>query len=89
MSVYSDGGLENDRTEEENTGVGTVDLWLASAELFSQLGQAKDASNCIQEARNISVLSPDVFYQVSSLIIEEDMISLNILDYSLILLLYC
>jgi hypothetical protein len=46
---------------------GRIDLWLATAEVFCELGQYKDAATCVQEAKNISSLSPQVFFQVTKL----------------------
>lgn len=61
MSVYSD-SLE-DIQKEAKVGVGRLDLWLGITELFCELGQYSDALKSIQEARNLSSLSPEVFFQ--------------------------
>jgi len=63
MSVYSDTVSPEDEESQIAQG-GTILLWLASAQIFCELGQFKDASVCVQEARNISNLSSDVnFYE--------------------------
>jgi len=62
MSVYSDGFPEEEEYQIDQ--VGTINLWLSAARLFCDLGQFKDASICVQEARNLSNLSPDVLFYV-------------------------
>lgn len=66
MSVYSDTMLEDSREcfVDDVEGVGRVDMWLAAAELFTELSKYQDAADCIQEARNISPLSAGIFYLV-------------------------
>jgi len=63
MSVVSD-GLDNNLTnrEERAQGVGRVDLWLGTAELFCELKKFKEASMCLQEAKNLSSLCADIYF---------------------------
>eukprot|EP01116_Phalansterium_solitarium_P022400 TRINITY_DN7387_c0_g1_i1.p1 TRINITY_DN7387_c0_g1~~TRINITY_DN7387_c0_g1_i1.p1 ORF type:complete len:764 (-),score=204.08 TRINITY_DN7387_c0_g1_i1:130-2421(-) len=63
MSVVSDNAADADNINLAKAGVGNIDLWLAAAELFTELGEFKEASACTQQARSLSNLCADVYYQ--------------------------
>jgi len=66
MSVISDGGQESE-IYPEIMRVGRIDLWLSVADLYCGLKRYKEASLCIQEARNLSNLCADVYFQEGKL----------------------
>jgi len=75
VSVYSDGidGVSRDKKYQRRRDFSVnnisqtlligIELWLASADMFCELEQFRDAKLCVKEAKNLYAFHPDIFFQ--------------------------